>query len=242
MSGSAITSDTAKRPPGRSTRAASRRTCGLSAERLMTQLEITTSTRVVGQRDVLDVALEELDVLDAGLGARCGARARASRRSCRARSRGRSGRRAGRRSARRRRRPSRGRARSRPRGGRRRRSGRRSPARRRPAGVDSGLAVVQGGAEQAVLVGFGASTAAGRRPQPGGGGVLLAHAAVSPRRTHAVAAGVLWRRGDALGRTAPVVSSAMRRSPSGRRGGRSSRPTARAARSPTIPASRSFLR
>ena len=44
MSGSAITSETAKRPPGRRTRAASRTTRGLSADRLMTQLEITTST------------------------------------------------------------------------------------------------------------------------------------------------------------------------------------------------------
>ena len=34
----------------------------------MTQLEMTTSTERVGQRDVLDVALDELDVLDAGLG------------------------------------------------------------------------------------------------------------------------------------------------------------------------------
>ena len=39
---------TAKRPPGRSTRAASRKTAGLSAERLITQLEITTSTESSG--------------------------------------------------------------------------------------------------------------------------------------------------------------------------------------------------
>ncbi len=44
MSGSAITSETAKRPPGRSTRAASASTLRLSAARLMTQFEITTST------------------------------------------------------------------------------------------------------------------------------------------------------------------------------------------------------
>ncbi len=44
MSGSAITSETANRPPGRSTRAASRSTSALSAARLITQLEITTST------------------------------------------------------------------------------------------------------------------------------------------------------------------------------------------------------
>ena len=68
MSGSAITSETANRPPGRSTRAASRSTCGLSAERLITQLEITTSTLASGERDVLEIALDELDVLHAGLG------------------------------------------------------------------------------------------------------------------------------------------------------------------------------
>ena len=44
MSASAITSETANRPPGLSTRAASRRTRGLSPERLMTQFEMTTST------------------------------------------------------------------------------------------------------------------------------------------------------------------------------------------------------
>ena len=44
ISGSATMSVTAKRPPGRSTRAASRKTWGLSAERLMTQFEMTTST------------------------------------------------------------------------------------------------------------------------------------------------------------------------------------------------------
>ena len=85
MSGSAITSETAKRPPGRRTRAASSSTCGLSADRLITQLEITTSTDVVGERDLLDVSLDELDVRHAGLG---GVRARpapASRRSCRVR-------------------------------------------------------------------------------------------------------------------------------------------------------------
>ena len=44
ISGSAMTSETAKRPPGRSTRATSRSTAALSPERLMTQLEMTTST------------------------------------------------------------------------------------------------------------------------------------------------------------------------------------------------------
>ena len=48
MSSSAITSETATRPPGRSTRAASAITFRLSPERLMTQLEITTSTLSAG--------------------------------------------------------------------------------------------------------------------------------------------------------------------------------------------------
>ena len=43
-------------------------TCPLSAERLITQLEITTSTEFGGQRQVLDVALEELGVGGPGLG------------------------------------------------------------------------------------------------------------------------------------------------------------------------------
>src|ERR671910_1085698 len=44
MSGSAITSETANRPPGFRTRAVSARTLRLSAARLITQFEITTST------------------------------------------------------------------------------------------------------------------------------------------------------------------------------------------------------
>ena len=44
MSGSAITSETANRPPLFSTRAVSLSTLRLSAARLITQLEITTST------------------------------------------------------------------------------------------------------------------------------------------------------------------------------------------------------
>ena len=44
MSASAITSETAKRPPGRSTRAASPMTFDLSPDRLITQFEMTTST------------------------------------------------------------------------------------------------------------------------------------------------------------------------------------------------------
>ena len=42
---------------------------GLSPDRLITQFEMTTSTLASGERDVLDVALEELDVLDARLAA-----------------------------------------------------------------------------------------------------------------------------------------------------------------------------
>ena len=48
IAASATTSDTAKRPPGLSTRAASRRTRGLSVERLMTQFDRTTSTVSAG--------------------------------------------------------------------------------------------------------------------------------------------------------------------------------------------------
>ena len=61
-------SETANLPPGLRTRKASEITLGLSVERLMTQLEITTSTWSFGQRDLLDVALEELHVLDSRLG------------------------------------------------------------------------------------------------------------------------------------------------------------------------------
>src|SRR5271165_1609613 len=42
------TSETAKRPPGLSTRKASRRTRSLSAERLITQFEMITSTELSG--------------------------------------------------------------------------------------------------------------------------------------------------------------------------------------------------
>ena len=56
------------RPPGRSTRAISRKTAGLSAARLTTQLLITTSIESAGSGIGLDVALEELDVGGAGLG------------------------------------------------------------------------------------------------------------------------------------------------------------------------------
>ena len=43
-----ITSLTAKRPPGLSTRNASRSTCALSPDRLITQLEMITSTVLAG--------------------------------------------------------------------------------------------------------------------------------------------------------------------------------------------------
>ena len=71
-----------RRRPRSARRAAARApprasTCGLSPERLITQLEITTSTLASGSGIVLDVALEELDVLDAGLALRS-ARASAS--------------------------------------------------------------------------------------------------------------------------------------------------------------------
>ena len=59
---------TAKRPPGRSTRNASRRTAGLSADRLITQLRDhrrRPSRREAGSSSI--VALEELDVLGARL-------------------------------------------------------------------------------------------------------------------------------------------------------------------------------
>ena len=56
------TSETAKRPPGRSTRKASLRTRALSADKLMTQFEMMTSTESSEQRDVLYLAFQELDV------------------------------------------------------------------------------------------------------------------------------------------------------------------------------------
>ena len=56
------------RPPGRRTRAISAKTACLSAARLTTQLLMTTSIDSAGQRQRLDVALQELDVGRAGLG------------------------------------------------------------------------------------------------------------------------------------------------------------------------------
>ena len=69
MSGSAITSETAKRPPGLSTRAVSRSTRGLSVERLITQFESTTSTLTASGSGIASIwPLSQRDVLDAGLG------------------------------------------------------------------------------------------------------------------------------------------------------------------------------
>ena len=79
------TSETAKRPPGFSTRKASRRTASLSADRLMTQFEMIDVDRVVRQRDRFDRALQELDVRGAGLPLVLARQRRASRRSCRGR-------------------------------------------------------------------------------------------------------------------------------------------------------------
>ena len=42
-------------------------TAGLSTERLITQFEMTTSTESRRERDLLDDALEEVDVRDPGL-------------------------------------------------------------------------------------------------------------------------------------------------------------------------------
>ena len=58
------TSETAKRPPGFSTRNASRNTLSLSAERLITQFEIITSTELSG-RGICSISPQELDILRA---------------------------------------------------------------------------------------------------------------------------------------------------------------------------------
>ena len=62
-----MTSETANRPPGRSTRAASASTLSLVAGQVDDAVGDDHVDRRVGQRDVLDVALEELDVVDAGV-------------------------------------------------------------------------------------------------------------------------------------------------------------------------------
>ena len=56
------------RPPGRRTRAISANVASLSPDRTMTQFEMTTSTEASVERDLLDRAVEELDVGRAGLG------------------------------------------------------------------------------------------------------------------------------------------------------------------------------
>ena len=61
-----------RRPPGRRTRKHSANTAGRSVDKLITQLEMITSTEPSGQRDRLDLAAEEHRVLRAGL-ARVGA-------------------------------------------------------------------------------------------------------------------------------------------------------------------------
>ena len=123
-------SEIANRPPGRSTRSASRKTCVLVGGQVDDAVGDDDVDGVVGQRDVLD-------------GARAGTRrsrrrpwpcsrwrARASRVSCRGRRPCRSGRPAERRAARRCRRRSRGRGRRLPGSARRASSGCRSRARR----------------------------------------------------------------------------------------------------------------
>ena len=105
----------------------------LSADRLITQFEMITSTELSGSGMCSISPLQELDVRQRRTSAGSRARARASRRSCRGRRPCRSGRRAAPRAARRCRRPSRGRAPSRPRSARRAPSGCRSRARRRTA-------------------------------------------------------------------------------------------------------------
>ena len=61
------TSETANRPPGFSTRNASRSTASLSLDRLMTQFEMMTSTELSGSGMASMVALQELDVRRARL-------------------------------------------------------------------------------------------------------------------------------------------------------------------------------
>ena len=151
MSASAITSRDGEAPAGaQHPRRLARSRAACRAERLMTQLEMTTSTRCVGERDLLDVPLDELDVRDPGLAC---VRAREVEHlvgHVEAVSPCRSGRRAGPRAARRSRRRSRGRAPSRPRAGRRRRSGCRSRARRATAlsGSVAVVVAVERGAER----------------------------------------------------------------------------------------------
>ena len=68
MSGSAITSETAKRPPGRSTRAASRQHPRLVAGEVDHAVRDDDVDGRVVERHVLEIALHELDVVHARLG------------------------------------------------------------------------------------------------------------------------------------------------------------------------------
>jgi len=85
MSGSAITSEIASRPPPRSTRATSRSTVSLSAERFSTQFEITTSMLASGS---VSPRCSPCETRHWRLppASHCGGRGRASRRSCPSRS------------------------------------------------------------------------------------------------------------------------------------------------------------
>ena len=56
------------RPPGRAPGTSRASTAGLSTDRLITQLEMTTSTEASGSGIVLDGAFDELDVGRASLG------------------------------------------------------------------------------------------------------------------------------------------------------------------------------
>ena len=89
------TSETAKRPPGFSTRNASRSTRRLVGRQVDDAVGDDDVDAAVGQRDVLDLSLQELDVRRARPSAGSRAPARASRRSCRDRTPCRWARRAG---------------------------------------------------------------------------------------------------------------------------------------------------
>ena len=108
------TSDTAKRPPGFSTRNASAQHPVLVGRQVDDAVGDDDVDRIVRQRDLLDLALQELDVGRRRPCAGCRAPAPASRRSCRGRRPCRSGRPGAPTAARRCRRRSRDRARSRP--------------------------------------------------------------------------------------------------------------------------------
>ena len=128
---SATTSEMPRRPPGRRTRKVSANTAGLSMERLMTQLEITTSMVLPGNGMASMLPLRNSTLVAPALSAFDG-RARASRRSCPGRRPCRWCRPGGRRAGRRCRRRSPGPALVRPRAVRRRRWGCRSPGRPPP--------------------------------------------------------------------------------------------------------------